>query len=1103
MPSKVAIYTGSPIEYESERLAFEAIFKLVGSIDRESLLIANVNIGQTQVDLIVAFDKTCYVFEVKGTQREIKGDVNGLWSQKTSVTTWAPIRNYYDQAMKAGYVMRDQLSHFLGRQVPYARAQLLFAPGLHPESRIPASDYKVNIVSLATLAPFRNIEEQNGCTIKEWKNFLAAHHIQPVTVPGAALSPKLYQYEQLLASYNRSLIETYQDDTRKFVPVTCTFNNEKITQQEMAKIAASNKNLLLAGPSGCSKTLIAKWLAIQLAKESHTPIYLEAKYFGLLLRPVLDEEIKLLGAPSAAIFFDACKKLEKPITLIVDGYNECSYEKQKRIDRCLLALCARYSANTIIVSQDHQAGSSALNLELIAVQAPDLEIKKQIAAKFFSLENSKKLEPLLLTATSGLEAMIIGDMNVYNPSSKSKFSLFDYYVRKKLDTASAEGTKTLSQIAHYLSNRISFVLTIRELEEIIEELDVSTVIIDILVREKLLTKYFDKFSFGHELFLHAYTAADIVKRLGHDPHSLSSALTMPINRNRQIFLLGAINDEAVLASVLEKISDPQLIVELYLGEGGESARHWTTARFISIFKNLETEVQQLQFTIRQDGFSNVVMIEETKYKWSQSEMAFIYAIPELLLHGHYFEEVFQVARFADKTLEKEFVRLLPEAKEKKISIRSDLFAAIYCPFSNRGCGLSGIISTLHSGFVSLRMQNEFVSCNVTSVIGIESWSNGTLYTALTLGRFNEGILPLYPIILHCLIQEWKFLPYHLKIELLEGAGSFWRLENERLQLIDAIHGIMDNNNPMMNTNAFDVLGRLGAFENEEAEEQKIVNDRLQKILSDKENPESWSIAVGLFYAHFDHPYSGAYSNAIYELPESERKDFMIMVVRGIDDNLFTTSAILSLARFNDPGVAKYLKRWIYEPPDENSSMPQGALAVYLLVHCILGQFGSSIDVGIGTFSTVRDNALSAVGFICYWINRPDLKRPEIKTNCEKAWSYLELDALNLATDILYQSFAALRNHDIEHNLKSAPVMIHDVFPDRVAAICRHAIRHIEDQHPLYHWHKKDAVITHAITFLEAFGNSMDIPLLKQMAEHSEFGSHAISAIKKLQEKNLI
>ena len=59
MPSKVTIYTGSPIEYDSERLALQAILTLVESMNQEAFLIANVNIGHTQVDLILAFEKNC------------------------------------------------------------------------------------------------------------------------------------------------------------------------------------------------------------------------------------------------------------------------------------------------------------------------------------------------------------------------------------------------------------------------------------------------------------------------------------------------------------------------------------------------------------------------------------------------------------------------------------------------------------------------------------------------------------------------------------------------------------------------------------------------------------------------------------------------------------------------------------------------------------------------------------------------------------------------------------------------------------------------------------------------------------------------------------
>ncbi|MGN6436641.1 MAG: NERD domain-containing protein [Agriterribacter sp.] len=1102
MTSKITIYTGSPIEYESEKRVFQTVINLLQKMNREALLIANVHIDKTQIDLIVVLEKKYFVIEVKGTQREIKGGVNGTWLQRTSLTTWAPVRNYYEQAMKAGYVVKDHLSKFFERQVSYPHTRLLFAPGLNPASQIPNSDFKVSIVSFPESLSFSVNAEPDGCTIQDWKKFLAAQHIHPVATTGAALDPQLYHNEQLLKIYNQSVIETYKDDIAAFVPITGSYDDSIISLEEMTKKVTDNKNLLIAGPSGCSKTILAKWMVVQLASKNRTVIYLQAKYFNSLLRPLLDDEIKLLGAPSASVFFDACKKLEEPLTVVIDGYNECSHEKQKRIDRCLVALCFRYTANVILVSQDRKVGLSGLNLEVIDVQYPDHETKKRIAAKYGARDLTEKLNALLWTATSGIEAMIIGKMGVHKISRKSKFALFDYYVRQRLGANASEGTKLLSLIANYLTNRVSFVFSSRELDELIAEENMPPGLIDTLVNSKLLTRYFDKLSFGHELFLHTYMADNITRTLGNNANELVNAMDMPINRNSRIFLIGAIDDEAILANVLEAITDPQLIVEIYLGEAGEAARSWTVTRYVSIFKDLATEVQELQFSISNEEFRNISIVEGSMNKWSSLEAAFIYAIPELLLHGFFFEQVFKVAGMADAMLEREFARLRPEAKEKNIAIRSDLFAAIYCPIFYQGCGLSRIISSLSAGLISLRMHNRAVPVNVVSVVNLESWSNGRLYTALVLARFNEGLISLFPVIYHCLTKQWKYLPYHLKIELLDRCEYFGAYKKERLQLVDAIRNVLDNNNPMINSIAFDVLSNLGAFETEEKDERTNVDFQLQRIFNDRHNPESWSDAAGIFYAHFDHPFSGAYSKAIYELSEADRKEFMIMVVKGIQGGLFTTSAIVALAKFNDPEVANYLYKFIEILPKETSHMPQEDLAVYMLVHCILGQFRSPINTDIGRYSSISDNALSATGIIHYWINRNDLTSIEIEENCEQAWSFLEQEASRHTIDILYQSFLALRNHDIGFNLTVTPLMSHDIFPDRIAAICRHAIDNAIELQALYQWKKGESVFTHAITFLGTLGNQMDIPLLKKFVNHPEFGRQAINAIKKLQENSL-
>lgn len=156
MTSHIEIYIGVPMEYDSERLAFKAIVAMVTAMNKDAIIIANVHIGQTQVDLIVAFEKNTHVIEVKKATTPITGGATGIWSQKTSTASWAPIRNYYDQAMKAGYAVKDKLSDFFGRKIHYPRAMLLFAPQLHPASHIPPTDFKVAMVSLNMLTQLDN-----------------------------------------------------------------------------------------------------------------------------------------------------------------------------------------------------------------------------------------------------------------------------------------------------------------------------------------------------------------------------------------------------------------------------------------------------------------------------------------------------------------------------------------------------------------------------------------------------------------------------------------------------------------------------------------------------------------------------------------------------------------------------------------------------------------------------------------------------------------------------------------------------------------------------------------------------------------------------------
>ena len=79
----------------------------------------------------------------------------------------------------------------------------------------------------------------------------------------------------------------------------------------------------------------------------------------------------------------------------------------------------------------------------------------------------------------------------------------------------------------------------------------------------------------------------------------------------------------------------------------------------------------------------------------------------------------------------------------------------------------------------------------------------------------------------------------------------------------------------------------------------------------------------------DHPYDGAYYEAIAELTDEDRKSLLTMAAHGADpDTLFFVSImIIELAYFNDPACGILIARWI-SLPAVDSIMPQEAMNIF-------------------------------------------------------------------------------------------------------------------------------------------------------------------------------
>src|ERR1700722_20567843 len=185
---------------------------------------------------------------------------------------------------------------------------------------------------------------------------------------------------------------------------------------------------------------------------------------------------------------------------------------------------------------------------------------------------------LLGTVGSGLEARMIGQLGHRLPPGTSKYGLFDAFVRERLGLSASDGIRVLSRIAGMMTERISFGLSVRELDRLSDQEGVSGARLRTLQGANILDKRGDRVSFSHEMFLNAFAAEAIIRRASDDPDAIVAALRLPQHLEMKPFVLGAIDDDSFRRRVLSDLSDVRVIRACLAGQCGSDAHLWANKR---------------------------------------------------------------------------------------------------------------------------------------------------------------------------------------------------------------------------------------------------------------------------------------------------------------------------------------------------------------------------------------------------------------------------------------------------------------------------------------------------------------------------------------------
>ena len=1091
------IYVGSLLEYASDRAVLERAFDVVTKQDVDAILLANLSVHSHQIDLIVALAGRLIVIEAKGYPTAVRGSENGDWQIRLA-SGWKNVRNPYLQALAAKFALRDAMRAFAQQDVDYPSGAVICVPSIPRGSEVFSGDHKVKIYGLDRLAELLTPGGNRGWDFDTWRAFARCHHLRQVPSLRSASDARLSNAEELVSSYVSSFQTTYTAK-ENIVEYECESARIPYTSTEVIERGASGANLVLRGPSGCGKTMVATQIGIEAIKKHRVPIFVQAKHFTGNFREALDSEIALLGTPSARTLFSASRRLNRQLVLIVDGLNECSPTERLRLLRGVAAISRRYEASVIATTQfTFEAG--ILNLEEIGVLKPSGLTKELIARQASAnlpLDDSLRL--LLDSIESGLEARLVGEIGSEIGPDSSRHLLFQNYARKRLQDFATEGIRALSALAQFLSQHVRFSITRREAERICDQSNISMTVLSCLYSCNLLTLRGERTTFAHELFFNVFAAEAILRR-ATTVDDLLFALRLPINAERTTFIIGAVDDEALLSSALDATDNEQLIQSTLTGQCGASARALSENRCKGLILRMKADVSQLQFEISDSGFFGVKPVARIGQEWTAPELATLRACATTAPQTSFLDSILFHIRALDQRLEEELARLQPVSKMNNYNLMSGLFANTYLVTNYSPFGT--VSSALHNRYS--RESNELRRLTALRYLDDPCSSNGQLYISLAVIRdvlepnesLADRLLPIFR-------RVWDTAPYHLQLELLEAAQSCGSASAEQRAALISVIESLEVKNIGVSSLLVDALSSLGALASAEREHEASVKEEIKCILSDVNSADAHSAAYAVWGAQFDHPYSSAYYEVLSNLPPTEKKTLLSMAAEGAGEYASSLPILITdLTAYDDPAMGHLIARWVALPPTK-AVAPYEEVEKFAMSHVCLARLGCALPDSLAFYDSDAAEALAAAGRVLYWMNRIDISPLQRRHECEAPLNVLLRHDRGVAAGVLCElgSVSSLAREALfaKKALRNASISINDWFPSEVLEICRNCLQHPELQRSYFPFSEPRTTRAFAVKTIGAIGSVVDLPFLRAFADQRDIGTDVIGAVKRLED----
>lgn len=779
------------------------------------------------------------------------------------------------------------------------------------------------------------------------------------------------------------------------------------------------------GESGSGKTFLAQHIAVRQLADGCLVVWLRAgDYEGGRLGEFVAQAMGPYSTEAWRQLIGAATESGTPVTVIVDGLNECSIDTRDRLLERLGAFARRHSLSVMITSTTADRLKSTLDAVVLKVREPDERSRLEILDAHGARDPDRISEQFRTPYELSIAARCEQEL----PQGASVTSVEAAYIRQH--APSEQIRSGLRALAHRMHDRLRTSLSLLEVHQVLiaSELDLKPSEVDsVLDCRQLVAVDQHRVRFRHEL-MGQFLAAEFLVHSCDSGETLGSLLSEPANSMLARTALSIESDHHRVWKATMALADAELIVAAANSNFGPRVAQLALDEIKRVLRTAvaETESGSAEFDAKHPPFGRWV----TEHQWSDAERAVLAAAGRSLACGRFVDEVGELIDCTDRVCIEHARRWRAQGERQPVSrIVAGTYSQTAAPLDGRGLAASYVARAFELSVMGRRFDPDGppsgLARSLFSDAGRWSWGRFRL-AALCVKPLDEADQEFFASFM---TAAWDAGGQHLRHEILDAARYFHDSpEPHRTRILDQVKSI-ETDHVFLQSDIVEVLAAFGEISNPITAEQ--LRTDIRSTIAQPQDMDCCKRADSIVSHQFEiEDIFGPYWEAVEGLSEREKVRLLTMAARGagLDGSFhleWTLDELVKLTPTGDPELdsdAQSVLRIFLDEPSKGFMFHPAAESVWLTA--VRGWAKLDLDLPPQPEgATSSQNNWRRLGEIFYRHERDDAP-----ADATQAWDALLLDPAETIPNLARLEAATFgtdayewpRRYALEHLIKHYP-----------------------------------------------------------------------------------